>query len=183
MNSVFNFVQNNYFDWLCDRIHEQKFAREVSYRKLLAELHSIEFTYSIFDDETRAKNGIDLRWKFSWETGEDYGIVKNLINGPCTVFEMMVALSISCESIMDDPRYGDRTGEWFWRMIDNLGLKGMYGNNFDKEYTDEVIFRFLNREYEPNGKGGLFTIKNCDKDLRKYGIWYQLCWYLDSLYT
>ena len=45
---------------------------------------------------------------------------------------------------------------------------------------DDVIKRFLDRDYEPNGKGGLFTIKNCRQDLRKVEIWYQLCWYLDS---
>ena len=52
---------------------------------------------------------------------------------------------------------------------------------FDKQYVTKVIGRFLNREYEPNGKGGLFIINNCNDDLRDVEIWYQLCWYLDSI--
>ena len=52
---------------------------------------------------------------------------------------------------------------------------------FDAEFVDDVIARFLNREYEPDGKGGLFTIKNCNHDLRTVEIWRQLSWYLGSI--
>ena len=82
---------------------------------------------------------------------------------------------------MDDTRYGDRTTQWFWNMIVNLGLGGMVDALVDIEEVDKIIERFLNREYEPNGRGGLFTIDNCEEDLREVEIWYQLCWYLDSI--
>ena len=49
-------------------------------------------------------------------------------------------------------------------MIDNLGLESMYDDNFDKVYADKIIYRFLNREYEPNGDGGLFTVHNRNVD-------------------
>lgn len=52
---------------------------------------------------------------------------------------------------------------------------------FDERYADKVITRFLNREYEPNGAGGLFRIKDCPYDLRSVEIWYQMCWYFDSI--
>ena len=101
-------------------------------------------------------------------------------NAPCSVLEMMVALAIRCEeTIMDNPAYGDRTAQWFWGMIRTLGLYSMTDDRFDQEYVDMVIDRFLNRDYEPNGEGGLFKINNCKYDLRKIEIWYQLCWYLD----
>ena len=94
---------------------------------------------------------------------------------------MMVALAIRCEeNIMDDPSYGNRTGQWFWGMIVNLGLGFMTDSRFDEKFVDDVIFRFLNREYEPDGKGGLFTVRNCKYDLRTVEIWYQMCWYLDT---
>ena len=82
---------------------------------------------------------------------------------------------------MDDPRIGDRTSQWFWGMIVNLGIGAMNDDRFDEKYVDEVIERFLNREYEPDGRGGLFTVKNCDTDLRNVEIWYQLCWYLNGI--
>ena len=95
---------------------------------------------------------------------------------------MMIALSIRCEeTIMDDPKIGDRTGQWFWGMISNLGLSSMIDKRFDEEYVWYNIERFLNRDYEADGKGGLFTIKNTNRDLRKVEIWIQLCWYLDNI--
>ena len=95
---------------------------------------------------------------------------------------MMIALAIRCEEgFMDDSRFGDRTAQWFWRMISNLGLSGMRDNNFDKGKVDYAITRFLDHKYEPDGTGGLFIVRNCDRDLRKVEIWYQLCYYLNEI--
>ena len=95
---------------------------------------------------------------------------------------MMVGLAIRCEeTIMDDTNIGDRTGQWFWGMIVNLGLGSMFDNNYDRQLVETNVERFLEREYDYNGKGGLFTIRHCDRDLRDVEIWYQLCWYLDSI--
>ena len=57
----------------------------------------------------------------------------------------------------------------------------MDDNNFDERYTQNVIDIFMSRNYSPDGEGGLFTIKGCDRDLRTVEIWYQLCWYLNTL--
>jgi hypothetical protein len=95
---------------------------------------------------------------------------------------MMVALSIRIEEeIMDDQSVGDRTGQWFWGMIVNLGLGYMDNDRFNEPVARERIDIFLNREYEPDGRGGLFTIKGCPYDLRDVEIWYQINWYLDTI--
>ena len=57
----------------------------------------------------------------------------------------------------------------------------MSDDRFDRQLVEETIDRFLHHEYAPNGKGGLFTVDNCDKDLRKLEIWHQLCCYLNSI--
>ena len=172
---------DEYFEWLYYIVCKERYSEETSFRKLLGLLHSIEFTYSIPSDDNQAQRGINLRWIYSLEMDRDHDEVISYITGPCSVLEMMVALSMSCENIMDDPQIGDRTGQWFWNMIVNLGLGSMTDSRFDTIYCEEVIFRFLNRDYAPDGKGGLFTIRNCDTDLRKVGIWYQTCWYLNSI--
>ena len=66
-------------------------------------------------------------------------------------------------------------------MVVSLGLGSMTDDNIDEEYVESVIERFLDRDYEPNGKGGLFTIPNCPYDLRDAEIWFQAMWYLDSI--
>ena len=82
---------------------------------------------------------------------------------------------------MDDPDVGDRTSKWFWLMMENMGLGFMSDNVFDKDEAIEKIDIFLDRRYKRNGEGGLFTIKNPRRDLRKVEIWYQMCWYLDTI--
>lgn len=82
---------------------------------------------------------------------------------------------------MDDPAMGDRTSQWFWGMVSSLGLNHMMDSLFDEQVVDNVITTFLNREYQPNGKGGLFTIKNYKRDLRTVEIWVQLGWYINTL--
>ena len=57
----------------------------------------------------------------------------------------------------------------------------MSDNLFDRNKAKERIMIFLNREYLPNGKGGLFYIKDCDQDLRNIEIWVQLNWYLSAI--
>ena len=172
-----NEIREFYFDWLCDLVCKDRYSKAVSYRKLLKRLHETEFTYLIPKDQNRAENGIALRWRFYCETR--YSVSSN---DPCSVLEMMIALAIGCEeTIMDDPNIGDRTGQWFWGMVVNLGLGSMTDYKFDGIYVDEVVQRFLDREYEPNGKGGLFTIRNCREDLRTVEIWNQLCWYLGTI--
>ena len=173
-------INDDYFEWLCEVVDSKRFSKHVSYRKLLMHLHNIEFTWFIPYDDNRADDGIMLRRKYALAHHDEE--LSDYISGPCSVLEMMAALAIRCEeSIMDDTLFGNRTGQWFWGMIHNLGLSPMNDSNFDAEFVDDVIARFLNREYEPDGKGGLFTIKNCDHDLRTVEIWRQLSWYLGSI--
>ena len=173
-------VINDYFEWLCGLIDAKRFAKSVSYRKLLMRLHDIEFTYFVPYDDNRADDGIQLRRRFAL-TCNDMTLA-SYIPGPCSVLEMMVALAVRCEeTIMDDALMGNRTGQWFWGMVHNLGLSSMIDSKFDKEVVDSTIARFLNREYEPNGKGGLFTVKHYERDMRTVEIWCQLSWYLDSI--
>lgn len=172
-------IINRYFDWLCDLICGYRYSKLISYDKLLMQLHSIEFIFLLPMDKNRAKDGITLRWRFALEYGFDS--VPVCLDGPCSVLEMMIALSVYCEeNIMNDPNIGNRTGQWFWSMIVNLGLGAMTDSRFDKRFVNDTITRFLNREYEPNGRGGLFKIDNCG-DVRYLDIQHQLCRYLNSI--
>ena len=172
-------IINDYFEWLWNftkcRGHSQN-------RKIITLLHNIEFRYSIPMDANREEDGIDLRYRFITEVGipKNYQEVYGYLDGPCSVLEMMIALAIRCEeSIMDDPDIGDRTSEWFWLMMKNLGLDYMSDRKFDRDIAEEKISIFLDRRYKRNGEGGLFVV-NGRRDLRKVEIWYQMCWYLDT---
>lgn len=172
-------LQDEYFEWMYHIACDGRFAEENSYRKLLVYLHSREFTWTIPKDSNRAEDGKDLRWRFVYE---NHIHIDDELEGPCSVLEMILALAIRCEeSIMDDPAVGDRTGQWFWKMITNLGLGGMSDRMFDIEYAEDVVTRFLERDFAPDGQGGLFTIRNCGYDMRKIEFWICLMWYLDNI--
>lgn len=176
-------MQEDYFNWMCNLVCDRKRHDGKRYVKLLWHLHMTEFIYIMEMDDNRAEDGMDLRHKF----GDEYCIdeeliIDNLYDKPCSVLEMMIALSIRCEdNIMGDPDIGNRTEEWFWNMIDNLGLSKMHDALFLEEYVDLVLHRFLYREYQPDGKGGLFHIPSTHIDLRNIDIWYQMCRYLNTV--
>lgn len=175
-------VLKRYFDWMCRLVCNREYPKK-SYNKLLNFLDSVEFTYIIDMDDNRATDGINLRYRYGYEENIDSRIIASYLDDhDCTVLEMMVALALRCEeTIMYDPEYGDRTSEWFWVMIKNLGLDVMTNAYFDVDYSENVIDVFLNREYDANGRGGLFRINDVSKDLRDVEIWYQMCWYLNDL--
>jgi hypothetical protein len=173
-------INDEYFEWLCELIDSKRFSKRNSYRKLLIHLHNIEFTWFVPHDDNRADDGIQLRRRYGLDQNDMS--LPQYLTGPCSVLEMMVALAIRCEeAIMDDALRGNRAGQWFWGMVRNLGLSPMIDSEFDRDFVDDVVARFLNREYEPDGRGGLFTVKNPDRDLRTVEIWWQLSWYLGSI--
>lgn len=173
-------INDEYFSWMCDKVCGERFSEAISYRKLLTFLHNVEFVWILPMDKNRSEDGLSLRRHFALDVGyEDY--VAEYISGPCSILEMMVSLAIHTEDIMDDYRYGNRTGQWFWGMVKSLGLNGMYDLAYDEAYVQEVIINFLNRDYEPNGRGGLFTIRDCYDDLRDIEISIQRNWYLNTI--
>ena len=46
--------------------------------------------------------------------------------------------------------------------------------------AEQVIFRFLDRNYQRDGSGGLFIVHG-HGDLRNVEIWYQMLWYLNDI--
>lgn len=173
-----DYVLNDYFDWLYYSVKRELVTKKSSYRKLLTLLHSIDFRYILELDDNRAYDGENLRWYYN-EDGGDSSILQ--WDAPCTVLEMLIALSLKFENIMETPEE-DTTGvDYFWLMLENLDLKYMSDDEFDKEYALSRINMFLDRTYEPDGNGNIIYIEDCEEDLRDVEIWTQMCWYIDSI--
>lgn len=177
-------VQHDYFDWMYDLVCKNRYTGPNSFRKLLSYLHSVEFRYGRINDGDRAQDGVGLRHRFARLT-DDYGydyVMECLGDEPCSVLEMILALAIRCEEgIMDDPRIGDRTGQWFWKMITTLGLGGMIDDRFDEGLAEDIVQTFLDRKYSPDGRGGLFYVREAGCDIRRVSVWVQMMWFLDTM--
>lgn len=177
-----NRMREAYFQWMIRLVDRPAWSGRRSWQKLFRLLHRIDFLYILELDANRADDGTDLRYRFAYEHGYDGELVKEFLDkGPCTMLEMMIALAQRCEEhIMDDPDSGDRTGKWFFEMIESLGLGSMDDEDFDEDFVMAVIDRFLRREYDRDGRGGLFTVSSCRFDMRRAEIWYQMMWYLNE---
>lgn len=175
-------LTNEYFEWMYNLVCG---SEDTSYRKLLYFLHSKPFYYSVPLDDNRYADGVNLRYTFGDLNGYSNAMIASLLDtDECSVLEMMVALSYRCETeIMNNIEIGDRTGVWFMTMLESLGLIDMNDYNFDRDKCSEIIDIFLDRNYRPNGEGGLFTLSSPhkNKDLRNVEIWCQLMWYLNEL--
>ena len=173
-------VKNRYFEWPYNYACRGRISEHISYRKLFMNLHNTQFDFYIRNDVNRAMDGVNLRYRFGTVINDDKTF--DILDEPCSVLEMILALAIRMEEqIMDDPSYGDRTQQWFWGMLSNIGISMMSDDIYDDKYVNDCIYRFLERRYESNGKGGLFYIRNCDQDLRDVEIWTQMCWYSNTI--
>lgn len=175
-------ILNEYFEWMIGLVCDGKYSRRLSWRNLFRLLHETEFIYILEMDGNRADDGIDLRYRFAYESGYNERVIDDAMeNRPCSMLEMMVALAQRCEEhITDDPDSGNRTGKWFFEMIESLGLLDMNDEHFDKVVATDILIRFMRREYRSDGRGGLFTISDSGHDMRSAEIWYQMMWYLNE---
>lgn len=172
---------DEYFEWMYKIVCPKKVVGHLSYRRLCQALYDYDFSYIMPMDSNRYEDGIDLRYKFGFDENIPRPIIADAIDcKPCSVLEMMIALAIRCENLMEDIDIGDRTSKWFLGMIENLELSHMTDENFDRDYVRERIDILLNRDYERDGSGGLFTIKKHSRDMRRVDIWYQAMWYLNE---
>ncbi len=163
-----------YYRWLIGLIGDGYIER--NYQKLLWKLYTTEFFYELSFDENRAADGLFLRKTYTRNT------TKPARDGPCSVLEMMIALAQDAEDdIMHDPDYGDRTGRWFWLMLENLSLD-IYDDYYYFEGRVNIILdTFMHHKYAENGtSGGMFPVQKCCRDMRKTDLWWQLNAYFEE---
>lgn len=168
-------MEYEYREWLvsqaCDLCSEYG-----SYYELFTYLYSREFVPSLGRDADRAYDGISLRVNFINEEGYD---IQPEDFGSCRVLELIVALALRCEGFLEEQ--DDHTGRWIHDMLVSLEVDELTDGYFDEWQACESVDILLSRRYNRNGRGGLFTVKKRNTDMRKIEIWYQMCWYLDEV--
>ncbi len=168
-----------YFKYLCSIVGADS-PGNGQYWNMLHYLHRMEFYWIIDRDENRARDGEQLRVRFFYENNKYETDYEDILNRPCSVLEMLVALAIRIENDAmagweeDSP---DRTSEWFWLMIRNLDILDCTDQHYSMRIEEKIrhnVDKMLERNYERNGFGGLFPLRNPAEDQRKVEIWYQM---------
>lgn len=161
-------MRNRYFTYLGGLVGEEA----DNYFNMLNILHNMDFYSLIPNDDNRGEDGKQIR--------DGFHLSVNIRN--CTVLEMLIGLSIRLEFETAQSQWEKTVAEWFWILIDNLGLTifddDMYKSMKPRGEIEEIVQRLLDRKYEKNGNGGLFPLKYPKKDQRKVEIWYQMSAYV-----
>lgn len=171
-----------YFKWLIKKINVRN--KNKYFNNLLSYLYNVEFTWTMARDENLVLRAYEeTRPQFFDENpiARKYLQMGEELEEPCSVLEMMVGLALDCETKIMTNFVDDNTGEWFWAMVDSLGLDEFDDGRWDLWEVDLIVNKFLKREYEPDGKGGLFTVSGTKTNMQKLEIWYQMQLYLRFL--
>lgn len=164
--------QNDYFEWLCERID---ICKHPDYTLLVSKLHRTPYSLitGLEADAFRVRKAQELR---NLECDHPD-------NRPVSCLEVMISIATEAEEkIMRDSSFGDRTSTWFWIMIDNLGLSRFTDEHFDTYEVEEILNKFVNRKYHKNGRGSIAFTKKSKKNFRKLDIWQQFNIYLSENY-
>lgn len=176
-------MNDGYFAYLCGEV-----GGAGEHSLLLEQLHGIEFYSLVPNDHNRGVDGEQLRIKFVDEVGPQGS--PSLPDGPCTMLEMLIGLAYRLEFELLGGRYERPMSDWFWVLIDNLGLRNvtddLYRKGLDiRSKVDIIIRKLLDREYDTDGFGGLFPLNNLAKsgtrDQRRVEVWYQMsAWIIEN---
>lgn len=170
-----------YVHWLEDKVgwHERYPGSTMVARAM----HAHPFQWVIPNDDNRGFDGLELRSEWWSENVLDLQMPEA---NWCSCLEMMIALAIRMEDeILYDPSKGDRTSEWFWIMMRNLGLDKVCDEMYedymlDGRYVDDILDNFIHRTFMPDGSGGLFPLIHPKEDQRVVEIWSQMQSYLNE---
>src|SRR5512139_943738 len=101
-----------YFIWLYSLVKKEEI---VSYRKMIKILHSIQYYWSVPNDDNRAGDGIALREEYSEShiVSSDIDIYRD----PASVLEVLIALARRMDAQLYSPSMGNRTSMWFWAFM------------------------------------------------------------------
>jgi len=169
-------LDEQYLEWLYSQVAPVKVsARTRTYWKLFHQMYKTIFVALAPHDENRIADGRDLRYEFLAEREDLQGDL-DWMRSPCSMLELFIILARQLSFEMDDP-----VDVWFWHLMETLDLVQFNDRKYNSHAEEEIertLDRVIWRNYEPNGQGGLFPLRNPTRDQRKVELWYQLNAYL-----
>lgn len=166
-------LDDEYLDWIYGQIGLQQ--ENVYHFHLLRQLYSTEFIMLIPNDDNRIRDGLILRKQFV-STGRMVKAERHWYEMGCSVLEMMIGVSQHLSF-----NENGSVGEWFWHLIDNLGLTRYHDGNWNGRRVQRIVEDLVWRRYREDGKGGLFPLRNPREDQTLVEIWFQMEAYILEL--
>lgn len=173
------YTDDPYFEWLCNIVGAVPNYNGVSYFRLCDTLHKINYKVNMDDrNYNRAYDGLCLRRQYvqNFDDNSDYGSASN--RGPCTMFELLVALSQRISFIIGTDDNRNNPSVCFFILLKNLRIAKYNDEIFDQLngefFVSEAANRVIFEQYDSSGNGGLFPLRHPSEDQHKKDIWYQM---------
>lgn len=162
-----------YLRWLYSQVADPDLnSPSRSYWKLCRQMYTTPYTWFIPNDDNRAEDGKNLRDEFAEELDIEIHD-QEWLDLDCSMLELILGLSRRLSFLGDgEPR------EWFWLLVDNLGIRFNDRRSYPPDEVEEVLNNVIWRTYKANGSGGLFPLRRPRGDQREVELWYQLNSYL-----
>ena len=155
-----------------------------NHRKLCVELFKNRFFVTRLApkrDVDREKDGLELRKECDYSENSPI---------PCTMLEMIIGISKRMSEQLMDEDGEDKTAQYFWEIIGNLGLDCWDDDNFGWETglapknIGKICEILCKRQYNPDGTGGgMFPMPGLlGINQKKMEIWYQMQEYINWKY-
>jgi hypothetical protein len=173
-------LTEDYLRWLAPQIREDDGLSNPNktYDGLLELMFETKFEFldTVSRDENRAKDGSALRIEFC----NLRNIRTNSLNslGEASFLEVLIGLSRRLAFIA-----GGSAPGWAWILLANLNLHKL-ADPFTRpkaRKASEALYRCIWREYEPDGSGGFFPLREPREDQRAVEIWYQMAAYVSEM--
>lgn len=150
-------------------------APGADYRKLFRILHETPFAWTVIGDKNRMADALELRDEFVDERKPKALPIGWLDRAP-SVLEVLIRFSRRAEFNTEE------TAEWwFWKFLDNLGLSHFkYVSDEDAREIEDILYRFIWRQYDYNGEGGMFPLHSPRQNQAQVELWYQFHAYIQD---
>lgn len=145
----------SYFAWILGQIDKDNltiecspemypvlYSSEIS-RELCKLMLETDFTWTISEDEIRAKDALELRKKYAEEVGSEAGKserdidrIWKSIHGKPSVLEVIFSLCVHLDSMVNEEETGKMIGLFFRILIHNLVLDEFSDGDFDVDDKD-----------------------------------------------
>lgn len=171
-------LDESYFKWLYEQVASVSYKNPArTYWSLTRHLHKTEFRWSVPNDDNRVEDGRDLRYEFS--KAHRIRPDRDWMDLECSMLEMLIGLARRLAFEAEG-----EVAVWFWELMDNVELRQFNDGAYRprepgiQEHVTLTLEQIIERNYLPNGQGGLFPLAYPPEDQRKVELWYQMSHYL-----
>lgn len=162
-------AERAYFEWLINQIEVPR-TNPNTYLGLFTLMHSVEFQWTVPNDDNRKEDALYLRTEFNGG--------RHRFPFGATMLEVLIALSRRVAFVADgEPQV------WAWTLLENLRLHKssdpLTGHKANRaaETLDKLIWRL----YQRDGRGGFFPLMRPIEDQTKIEIWAQMHAYINEM--